>query len=164
MYKALSPHLFILQLHSSVKYFFGVPPCIFFLHIASFPGAGDVWFSLRNITYQNNSNVILENIGEGDDALLCRTNLTACCRPPYTGVNGSTFGNWFFPNGTKVPSEVVDEASGEKWDFYSDRGQMMVRMNHRRGGMEGIYHCQILDSMNIIQTIYIGVYSISTGE
>ena len=42
-------------------------------------GVGDVWFSLRNEIFQNNSNVNLEDIGESDDdALLCRTNLTAC--------------------------------------------------------------------------------------
>ena len=161
MYKALFLHHFILQLHSSVKYFFGVPSlhqC--FLHIASFPGAGDVWVTLRNTTYQNNSNVILEDIGEHDDALLCMTNQTDCCGPPYTGVNGK----WFFPNETKVPSEVVNETSGEEWDFYRTRGQMVVGLNRRRGGVEGMYRCEIPDAMNVIQTTYIGVYSASTGE
>ena len=106
----------------------------------------------------------LENIGEYDDALLCRTTLTACCLPPYTGVNGSVFGNWFFPNGTRIPGEVANETSGEEWDFYRDRGQMVVGMNRRRGGEEGIYCCEIRDTMNVIQTLYIGVYSLSTGE
>ena len=95
----------------------------------------------------------LEDVGEGDDALLCITNQTACCRPP-----GSPVGNWFFPNGTTVFSE------GNQSNFYSDRGQMVVRMNRRRGGVEGMYRCEIPDSMNVIQTLYIGVYSISTGE
>ena len=107
---------------------------------------------------------MLEDIGEDDVALLCMTNLTACCRSSKTGVNGSTFGNWFFPNGTRVPSEVVNETSGETWDFYRDRGQMVVRMNRRRGEVEGIYRCEIPDTMNVTRTIYIGVYSISTGE
>ena len=100
---------------------------------------------------------MLEDIGEGDDALLCITNLTACCRSDDTGGNAS--GNWYFPNGTRVPS-----APGVGWDIYRTRGQMMVRMNRRRGGEEGIYHCEIPDAMNVIQTIYIGVYSASTGE
>ena len=102
--------------------------------------------------------MILEDIGEGDDALLCITNQTACCRHPYTSGN-DVFGNWFFPNGTKVPS-----AGGNQRDFYRTRGQMVVRMNRRRGGVEGIYRCEIRDAMNVIQTIYIGVYSASTGE
>ena len=124
------------------------------LWYSSFPGARDVWFSLRNTPYQNNSIVILENIGEDDDALLCITNQTACCQPPYTGA----LGNWFFPNGSRVPS------SGRQWDFHRTRGQMVVQMHRRRGGEEGIYHCKIPDTFGFTQTIYIGVYSASTGE
>ena len=119
------------------------------------PGAGDVWFSLRNVTYQNNSNVTLEDIGEGGDALRCVTNLTACCRPSY---NRSANGNWFFPNGSRVPG------SGAQWDFHRTRGQMAVVLHRRRGGVEGIYRCEIPDAMNINQTIYIGVYPADTGE
>ena len=40
----------------------------------------------------------------------------------------------------------------------------MVRLNRRRGGVEGIYHCKIPDAMNVIQTINIGVYLASTSE
>ena len=122
-----------------------------------FSGAGDVWFSLNGTTYQNNSLVTLEDIGEGDDALLCMTNLTACCSASYTG-NWFAFGNWFFPNGTRVSS------SGNQWNFHRTRGQMVVGLNRRRGGVEGIYHCEILHSMTVNQTIYIGVYTASTGE
>ena len=109
---------------------------------------------LRGIPYKNNSNVTLEDIGEGLDALLCITNYTACC----SSHTGGTMGDWFFPNGTRVPS------SGNQWDFYRDRGQMVVRLHHRRGGEEGIYRCEIPDAMNTKQTIYIGVYSANTGE
>ena len=111
------------------------------------------------MTYQNDSIVILEDIGDGDDdALLCRTNYTTCCRHPNTGVNESALGNWFFPNGTRVPSASTN------WGFYRTRGQMVVRMYRRRGGVEGIYRCEIPDTLNVTQTIYIGVYSASTGE
>ena len=121
--------------------------------------AGDVWFSLNCKTYQNNSIVSLEDIGEGNDtALRCITNLTACCRPPYTGENGPGLGNWFFPNGTVVPS------SGTDGDIYRTRGQMVVYLNRRRGGVAGIYRCDIPDSTNVTQSIYIGVYTAGTGE
>ena len=116
--------------------------------ISSFPGASDVWFSLKGTTYQNNSIMILEDIGEGGDALLC---VTDCC-------NSQGLGNWFFPNGTRVPS------GGNMWDFYRNRDQLVVRMHRRRGGVEGIYHCKIPDTMNVTQTIYIGLYSATTGE
>ena len=100
--------------------------------------------------------MILEDIGEGDDALLCITNQTACCRPEDTG--GPALGNWFFPNGTRVRS------SAHRWDFFRTRGQMVVRMNRRRGGEEGIYRCEIPDAMNVTQVKYIRVYSASAGE
>ena len=118
-----------------------------------FPRAGDVWFSLNNTTYHNNSIVFLEEIGERDNALLCMSNLTTC-------YNQTCKRNWFFPNETRVLSRV------EKWDFYRTRGQMVVRLNRRRGGEEGIYRCEISDSIKVTHTIYIGVYTAntSTGE
>ena len=97
----------------------------------------------------------LEDIGVRDDALLCMTNLTTCCS---LADSENVRGNWFFPNGTRVPSP------GNQWDFYRTRGQMMVLLNRRRGGVEGIYRCVIPDSVNVAKTIYIGVYSASTGE
>ena len=121
----------------------------FFLH------AGDVWFSLNSTTYQNNSLVTLEDIGENNNSLFCMTQLLACCRQSHAG---SVLGNWLFPNETRVPS------SANKWDFYRARGQSVVRLHRRRGGMEGIYHCEIPDLMNVIQIMYIGMYSASTGK
>ena len=106
-------------------------------------------FILNGITYQNNSIVTLDDIGEGDDVLLCVTDLTACCKPS----NDNARGNWFFPNGTRVPS------SGNQWDFHRTRGQSVLRLQRRRGGVEGIYRCEISDEMNVDQTIYIAVCS-----
>ena len=124
--------------------------------LSNFPGAGDVWFSLNGTTYQNNSCVTLEDIGSSNtDSLLCITNLTACCR---RSDSSTPSGNWFLPNGTKVR----DENSGS--DFYRVRGHMVIRLNRRRGGEEGIFSCVIPDSMNVLQTIYIGVYSAGRGE
>ena len=126
---------------------------------AVFLGAGEgVRFLLRGTTYQNNSLVTLEDIGEWDYALLCVTDQPVCCRPPYTGEFGPILGNWFFPNRTRLPSFRT------QWNFYRDRGQMSVNMHRRRGGVNGIYHCVIPDAMNVTQTVYIGVYTANTGE
>ena len=121
-------------------------------------GAVSFWF--RGTTYQNNSLVTLEDIGEGDGALLCVTDLTACCRPPYTDSFGQlAIGNWFFPNGTRVP------ASSALWDIYRTRGASKILLHRRRsGGENGIYSCDLPDAMNVTQTVYIGVYSADTGE
>ena len=130
------------------------------ISILSFTGTGDVQFSFNGTTYQNNSIVTLEDIGVKGDALLCMTNFIACCK----SVNGTALGSWAFPNGTKVPSEIVNYDTGLEWDFYRDRGQMVVHMRRRRGGEEGIYRCEIPDSINVTQTIYIGVYNTDSGE
>ena len=131
---------------------------VFSVGFSSFPGEGGVWFSLNGTTYQNNSCVPLEDIGEGGGALFCVTNFTACCRPLDTIKNMSA-GNWFFPNGSKVPGSRHSQQ-----DIYRDRGKMVVRLNRRRGGEEGIYCCEIPNSMNVTQTIYIGMYTTSSGE
>ena len=80
--------------------------------------------------------------------------MTTCSSP---GIS-----NWFFPNGTRVPSEIVE------WDFYhggyTSSYWSEIYMNRRRGGVNGIYCCDLPDAMNVTQTIYIGVYTADTGE
>ena len=128
------------------------PNC--YVAIPYFLGTGDVWFSLNGTTYQNNSIVTLKDIGKEDgDALFCMTNFTACCKRQ----DGSVIGDWFFPNGTRVPSQASK-------DFYRTREKMMVLLHRIRGGVDGIYRCEIPDSMNVTQSMYIGVYTASTGE
>ena len=122
-----------------------------------------MWFSLRNKTYQNNSCVALEDIREGDNALLCMTNLTARCTSNFTGT-GSTLGNWYFPNGTTISRKIVNVPSEEQRDIYQSRDQSVVLLNRRRGGVAGIYRCEIPDSTNVTQSIYIGVYTSRSGE
>ena len=126
---------------------------------SSFLGAGDIRFSLNGTIYQNNSIVTLEDIGEDDDALFCMTNLSACCRS-----HGSASGNWYFPNTTRVPSDMDHINRSLTWDIYRTREHMVVYMHRRRGGEKGIYYCEIHDSMNVMQTIYIGVYTAGTGQ
>ena len=134
---------------------FPIHKIITFVHsYLIFPGGRNLSFLLSNTTYQNNSLVNLEDIGVGDKALHCKTDLTHCCN----NLHGETsLGNWLYPNGTAVPSN-------RKWDFHKGRGFMVVLMHRRRGGVNGIYHCRIPDAMNVFQTIYIGVYNTSTGE
>ena len=90
----------------------------------------------------------LEDIGEGDDALLCITNLS-----------GSGIRNWFFPDGSRVSS-----SENVNTTFYRTRSDMVVILNYKRGGVDGIYHCEIPHSMNATQTIYIGVYTANSGK
>ena len=107
---------------------------------------GDVRFSLNGTIYQNNSIITLEDIGEGDDGLLCITDLRNCCQSAQIGMNVA-YGNWFFPSGNRVTGETT--VNGTQSDFYGDRGASVVRLNHRRGGEDGIYRCEIPDTTNV---------------
>ena len=98
----------------------------------------------------------LDDIGEDGNALLCLTDNRACCGRAQTG--GFILGDWYYPNSTEVPN------LGNGRGFYRNRGQSVVRMHHRRDEVTGIFHCVIPDATGVNQTIYIGVYTASTGE
>ena len=123
-------------------------------HVLNLCSLGEgVRFSLSGTTYQNNSLVTLEDVGESnDDALFCMTEYSTCCIQP-------ALGNWLFPNGTRVPSSV-----NRQQDFYKTRDGMVVFLHRRRGGENGVYYCEVPDAVNVTQTIYIGVYTADAGE
>ena len=113
---------------------------------------------MNGVAIPNHGFAVLDNIGEGDESLRCLTDLPACCRRPYTtDPMMSVLGNWYFPNGTRVPS------SGNQWNFHRTRGQMVVRLHRRRGGATGIYHCNVLDQNGEQLSRYVGVYTTNTG-
>ena len=102
--------------------------------------------------------MILEEIGEDENALKCLTNQPYCCRSPFVGDAQLVRGRWLFPNETVVPS------SDGGWDFHRTRGNMSVLLHRRRGGEEGVYRCDIPDELNMTQSIYITVYREGAGE
>ena len=127
------------------------------------PGAG-VRFWLKGKTYQNNSLVSLDDIGENDNALLCLTDLTVCCRTPYTGIPGYTIGNWYFPSGTRVLSYTANSTTHKQLEIYRTRGQNLIYLHRKRGGATGIYLCTIPDGAGVYQNITVGLYTADTGE
>ena len=72
-------------------------------------------------------------------------------------------GDWYYPNGTGVPNKIIN-VQNLQWDFYRTRGPSVVRMLRRRGGVTGIYRCEIPDAAGVNQTMYIGLYAENTGE
>ena len=124
---------------------------------------------LNGAIIPNHGFVLLNNIGESRESLLCLTDSPACCQSAYTGGRGP-LGHWFFPNGTRVPNAVVGMAGGDYggkliiWDFYRNRGPSVVLLHRRRGGVTGIYRCVIPDATGVDQTMYIGLYTASSGK
>ena len=110
-------------------------------------------FVLHGRTYLNNSFVAINDIGEGDNALLCVTDKSDCCKPP----NGDTVqGEFYYPNNNLVNNQ----ASGDS--LYRNRGPQVIHLNRRNDVLSptGRYRCEIPDNSGRIQNIYINVTGI----
>ena len=107
-----------------------------------------MFLSLKGQSIANNSYVAVDDIGEGDDALLCHTNKIDCCRNPYY------YGEWYYPSGIQVGiyGHYYDE-------FYRNRGTRVVRLNYRQGSFteRGLFRCEVPDASNINQRIYVNI-------
>ena len=91
----------------------------------------------------NNSNILIGEIGEGDDgALVCITDLIRCCRNDDTPGEGGALGEWFYPNGSAVP------ISDSGYDFYRSRGTGIVRLHRRNNiiSITGQFCCVVPDT------------------
>ena len=99
----------------------------------------------------NNSYVLRQNIGEGqDDSLHCVTDNSDGCN--------ATNSNWYDP----MEGEVHQGPDGNS-DLYVTRGDGVVYLNRRRGGQSGMWRCDIPDSNGIQQSIYIYLGIMRTG-
>ena len=105
-----------------------------------------VHFVLNGVTYTNNSAVPLSEVGEGENALLCKTDKEDCC-----GTPPNRFGEFYYPTDIKVPIAKVQQG------FYRNRGEKIVRLNRRDGTTSptGRYRCEVPDASGSMQNIYI---------
>ena len=99
--------------------------------------------------YANNSVIDINLVGEGFEepkitdggALECHTDDTTCCRG-IDNPNGPGRGEWYYPNGTIVPSP------GNSM-IYRTRDHMVIRLNRVGAsdggtvGTPGLYKCEI---------------------
>ena len=113
------------------------------MYLYAYPHADDVYFSLRGRSYTDGDTVLITDIGEGDDGLLCVTDNTECCRLPADG-------ELFYPDGTAVSftSPVL-----------LNRGEQFIRLNRRNGATSplGRYRCDIPDASGITRSIFINI-------
>ena len=105
-----------------------------------------VYFILKGEPLENNSVIALSDIEEGDNALICKTNLTNCC-----GIVPNRFGQFYYPSGFPVPIKGLEKG------FYRNRGDQEIRLHRRSGCMSptGRFCCKIPDSNMVIQNIFI---------
>ena len=92
--------------------------------------------------------VSILNIGEGDDALLCKTDKQDCC-----GTQPNRFGEFYYPHGVRVPINSAGQG------FYRNRGEQLIRLNRRddTSSPTGRYYCELPDADGVNQKIYITI-------
>ena len=141
---------------STAKITTGVLCGVLFLNYSTSFHIPGVYLTLGGEIYRNGGNIIINEIGEGDDrALLCVTDLTQCCHSDETGGRGP-LGEWFYPDRSLV--RVKDSGV----DIYRNRGPGIVRLNRRNNATSptGQFCCVVPDATltNRITCIDIGEY------
>ena len=116
------------------------------------------YISFRGNTLPNHSYVNFNEVGEDrGDTVQCHTDLNTCCRT----VQLSPRGDWFFPNGTKLP--FYNESS----DIYESLLTRVVRIRRLNSaiGPSGIYRCFIgtnavhdNSDRSVGEAVYVGLY------
>ena len=121
----------------------------FFTSLHTLLATVDVGVTLNGIAIANNSYVDVDDIAINMSALLCHTNKEDCC-----GKLPNRFGEWYFPNGMKVKTEVRTQD-----EFYRDRATRVVRLNHRKGTFteRGLFRCEVPDDTDTVQSVYVNV-------
>ena len=114
-----------------------------------------VYLSLNGAVYVNNSVILITEIGETNtmpsqnDGLQCITDRRPCCK-------GQRIGEWYFPNGTKVPIQGSGANSAEA--FYRNRGLndgtvYLNRVSTDIMSPTGLFCCVVPDANNVSQSL-----------
>ena len=118
--------------------------------------ATGIGLTLNNVQYTNNSVVNITDIGTDSAALICTTTLQTCC----LSTDGS---QWYFPDGSRVQRHGTT--------YYRTRtitenvGIGTVRLHRNPGATTtGVFHCTIRDGSGDLQSLYVGIYTATTGE
>ena len=119
------------------------------------------YVSFMSQTLANHSYVDLSEVGSddsGSDSVQCITDLNTCCN----STQGAHRGDWYFPNGTRLPFNAHDI------DTFEIRGTRRVDLRRRNGATPpvGIYRCDIPTNdvhddtdISVRDTVYVGLYT-----
>ena len=122
-----------------------------------------IGLTLNGVQYNNNSVVTIMDIGTDSVALLCTTTYYPCC---YSGPPPGT--HWYFPNGSRIENTNTLPYYRTRIDghpeFTPRRPGTVLLHRNPEGATTGIFRCDILDSNGIFQSLYVGIYTTSTGE
>ena len=117
-----------------------------------------ITLTLDSVDYTNNSVVTITDIGTGSAALLCITTYSDCC------ASGNPRTQWYFPNGAQVPNLGMPVPSMTFSRTRSRNPGTVLLHRNSEVTTTGVFHCDIPDDSGDIQSIYVGVYTATTGE
>ena len=120
------------------------------VHSKSYPYVSFKGQTLANHSYVNFS--LVGHLKTGSDSVQCHTDLTTCC----TGDQSIHRGDWYFPNGTRLPfgPAAIHESRGKK--------RVDLRLWSSATSPTGMYHCDIetTDHNETTQKrVYVGLYA-----
>jgi len=132
--------------------------CVIFVFVTG------IGLTLNSVQYTNNSVVNITDIGTDSAALICTTTYIACC---YSGPPPGT--HWYLPNGSRVDRFNTlpyyrSRTDGQRFPIGSSPGGTVLLHRNPEGTTTGIFHCEILDATGAFQSIYVGIYTTTTGE
>ena len=119
-----------------------------------------IGLTLNNVNYTSNSVVTITDIGTGGAALICATTLPGCC----LSTDGS---HWYFPDGSAVQRTGTTYYRTRTFPLVDGRPASggAVRLHRNPGATTtGVFHCDIPDGSGDLQSIYVGIYTATTGE
>ena len=97
------------------------------------------------MSYADGDTVLLSDIGEGENGLMCTTTQTDCCGQNADGVpvRDERRGEFYYPDGTQVPTRVGAGSDG----LFRGRGYQFVSFQRLSTAMmnppTGRYRCDI---------------------
>ena len=132
------------------------------VHSQTFPY---VSFGLTGPALANHSYVDLSTVGsagDNSDSVVCHSDLESCC----SAGQGIHRGDWYFPNGTLLPSIGNDDP------IAMGRTAKLAVIRRTGGATEptGIYRCDIPTNavhsdtdISVGETVYVGLYPADGG-
>ena len=114
-------------------------------------------------TLANHSYVVLSHLGyDYYESVWCHTDLNTCC----SGHDGAHRGDWYFPNGTRLPfsgyGDIFESRSAQSVD---------IRSRNYPTSPVGIYRCEIPTNAvhndtdtSVRERVYVGLYTYHGGN
>ena len=130
---------------------------LWFVYLSCATGIG---LTLNNVQYTNNSVLTITDIGtDAAAALRCTTTFIDCC---FSGPPPGT--HWYFPDETRVERFNTLPYYRSRTDAKRSPPGTVFLYRNTGTTTTGVFRCEILDATGAFQSIYVGIYTATTGE